>query len=141
MTKRKDVLLSATNAIDQILSMLNVIEKHKKEMLSDMIFKITEVDGKSSPPYLSKKVYKIRLAENEKNAGLVQDHVFTRKGLIQKLLKNPTRSKYILKNAISCTVTKEEHNKLSAIKNADGWKRYKKAGIKVYSKQSKSWII
>jgi hypothetical protein len=38
----------------------------------------------------------------------------------------------ILKIAIGCTVTIEEHTRLSKFDKEYGWKRYRKAGIVVY---------
>jgi hypothetical protein len=35
----------------------------------------------------------------------------------------------ILKNAVGCTVTKEEHTLLERFKHLDGWERYRQAGI------------
>lgn len=141
MHKSNEVIVSAINAINQILLMDDVIDKHKKEMLSNMIWKITEAGGKYTTTYLSKKVFKIRSSGNKSNIGLNHEHVFTRKELIRKLLTNPKKAKSILKNAIACTVTKLEHRKLSSVKDVEGWERYKKAGIKVYSTTANQWII
>jgi hypothetical protein len=141
MIQQKEIVFSALNAIDQILLMKNVIERHKKELLSDMIYKITESNGKHSTGYVSAGVYKVKLAGSKSNIGLEHDHVFTRKGIIQQLFKNPKRSQEILKKAIACTVTKGEHKKLSRIKNIEGWQRYKKAGLRVYCTISSSWLF
>lgn len=141
MTKSDEIISSAINAIHQILSMENVMDKHKKELLSSMIWKITESKGKYSTEYISKEVFEIRASGSKSNAGLNHEHVFTRKELILKLLGNPKKVKSILKNAIGCTVTINEHRKLSAVKNLDGWERYKKAGVEVYSTTSRKWIL
>jgi len=53
--------------------------------------------------------------------------------MASKLIKaNPDSAKDILKDAIGCTVTKDEHDRLNMIKNCDGWQRYREAGIRVW---------
>jgi hypothetical protein len=37
----------------------------------------------------------------------------------------------ILRNAVGCTVTKEEHTLLEQFKHLDGWERYRQAGMVV----------
>ena len=42
----------------------------------------------------------------------------------------------ILKDAIGCTVTVEEHTRLSKFDEEYGWERYRKAGISVIDTQT-----
>lgn len=120
--------------------MKDVAEKHKKEILSILLWKTTEVDGKWSTRYISEGVLKLNLNGKYKK-GIEHEHVFTRKTLILELLENPKKSNFIIKKAIGCLVTKEEHNKLNKVKNLEGWERYKKVNIKVYDTKSKKWLF
>ncbi len=41
----------------------------------------------------------------------------------------PDQVDAILKRAVACAVTEEEHRRLDAFKELDGWQRYHAAGI------------
>ncbi len=64
--------------------------------------------------------------------------MFERKELIGRILSGEDIN-IVVKNAIACLVTKEEHSKLSLTNNS-GWERYKKSGIKVYDSKNKKWL-
>ena len=52
--------------------------------------------------------------------------------MIEALLQaTPEGIDDILENAVGCTVTKDEHDRLDQFKNLDGWERYSRAGIVV----------
>jgi hypothetical protein len=38
----------------------------------------------------------------------------------------------VLRRAVGCTVTRVEHERLSAIGSVDGWQRYLDAGVRVF---------
>lgn len=131
---------SALSAIKSILAMKDVLEVHKKELLSDMVWKITERFGKFNAEYVSKEAKKIldsNKTTKEKLRLLAHEHVYTRKYLMQKLLSKPNDYKNILKEAIGCVVTREEHKILSSIKDCEGWDRYIKSKV-TYEKNSKT---
>jgi len=123
---------SAINACKSIVSMDNVLDVHKKELLSSIIWKITERNGKFNTDYVSleaKKILGSNKTQKEKRKLLAHEHVFTRKYLIDQLLAKPAQYKKILSQAIGCVVTREEHIRLETIKNSEGWDRYEKAHI------------
>jgi hypothetical protein len=63
---------------------------------------------------------------------LRHDHVWTRKGAVDAILKDPDCIEKVLRQAIGCTVTKDEHARLNRVaKNLDGWDRYLEARIDV----------
>ncbi len=128
----EQIYKSALNAIKPILATKDVLEVHKKELLSVMIWKITERYGKLNAEYVSVAARKILNSDKtaqEKLKLLAHDHVYTRKYLIQKLMSQPKNYRNILKEAVGCVVTREEHKKLSLIKNAEGWERYRAARV------------
>jgi hypothetical protein len=122
---------SASEVIRSVVKNKNVILRHKKEVISVMIWKITEAHGNST-----NGKYRIRYRSegvlNEKDGKVQHEHVYTRKQLISEILDNPDNLEKILQRAIGYLVTEEEHDRLSKINEGIvGWERYKKAGIKV----------
>lgn len=123
------VILSAKRAIEAILKMSpEVLPDHKRTLISRMIWKITEAHGKYNTQFCSEGT--LQNADD-----LRHDHVTTRKNLITRLMNAPSDIENVLKDAIGCTVTTEEHNKLSALGDElSGWDRYKKAKVRVYDR-------
>lgn len=120
---------SATTAI-KVLVGLEILEFHKKELISVCLWKISEADGKYKTRFQSKA------ALNAKKEQLRHDHVFERKSLIENIIDKPEEIDKILTNAIGCIVTKEEHSELTNVSREkpqlEGWQRYIEAGIKVF---------
>ena len=144
--KKEELILSTTTAIRHILNMpREVMEKHYRGLLNLMIWYRTEAGGKYNQIYESVGVKKMR--DNDKyDKKLVQlEHVFTRKGLVDRLLKNPKNTEPILEDAIGCNITRDEHRllhkRLKTDKDVDGWKRYRKAHIKVWNTETCKWKI
>jgi hypothetical protein len=155
-TKKEEqerVISSAISVIKYILKIKKgVLLEHKKRILTSMIWVITEADGltaekrtgyKKKITYISESVKKRRDSGDESIKGLIHEHVYKRKNIVQELLNEQTNIELILKKAIGCIVTSEEHHKLHKIKDneCDGWERYKKAGIKVFDTKNNKWFI
>jgi hypothetical protein len=156
LLKREDTykaeISSATNAIRHILNMHDVLLSHKKRMISEMIWKITEGDGlnpaekitgllyKKNITYISESVKKRRDVGNYDISDLRHEHVYMRKGLVDRLLSNPMGISNVLKNTIGCVVTEKEHDSLPH-KGLDGWDRYKKAKIRIWNTRTKTWEL
>lgn len=126
------IIESAASAVRQILAMEDVIEKHKREMLSDMIWKISEANGRWNTRYFSEGVLK------DDDAKLQHEHVVTRKQIIDQLLENPEKYKTILKQVTACVVTTDEHQRLN--NSESGWERYKQSGIRVWDRLEEKWL-
>jgi hypothetical protein len=61
------------------------------------------------------------------------EHVQTRASLIARVLADPDRLDAILAGATACLVTATEHDWLTQHdSSADGWDRYRLAGVDVY---------
>ena len=122
------IVTSATAAIRGVLRLgLDVCEEHKKSLISRMLWKITEANGKYNTRYYSEKALK---ADNSNRR---HDHVWTRKGMIERVLEKPDNLKHEVQRAIGCIVTRSEHETLASFDaQSDGWDRYKKAKIKVW---------
>lgn len=136
----EQILKSAKEAIRVIVASKKIIARHKKELISYMCWKITEVSGKyRNQRYVSEDVKRIGVSVLIKNRLLRHEHVFTRHYLTEQIIKNPKHLDKILKNCIACLVTREEHRRLEDYKI--GWRRYEVAKIRVYDTKLKSWKI
>jgi hypothetical protein len=152
----KAEISSAKNAIRHILNTPEPFRLiHKKRLIGEMIWRITEGDGllseekrtgyKKHLTYISESVKKRRDVGNYDISDLIHEHVFKKSRLVDKLIANPVGIDEILKNAIACVVTKEEHKILHKLdktdKEIDGWERYIKARIGVWNERNKEWKI
>ena len=121
---------SARRAIAALLP-LELYPAHKRELLSICLWKLSEAEG------LSK--YRTRLCSQRalkaKPALLAHEHVYERKKLVAQLMADPSSLDQVLARAIGCTVTRQEHARLSAISrerpDLEGWERYRAAGVRV----------
>ena len=127
--KVKDKINSAINIALSVVE-LDILEQHKKKILTEVQWLISEANGKYKTKYRTKE------SLNDKEHYIHHEHVFQRKKVTLKILNDTRQTKKILKNVIGCLVTVNEHEKLNAAEKKDpslyGWERYKKAGIQVY---------
>ena len=139
-TQHKDTDKRIKSAIMALkaLTVLDLYPEHREELLTVCLWKITTADGNANGKskkfkikFRSEKVIKSLSTPKEKN--LRHDHVYTRKLLIDRIINNPDKIDDIVKDAIGCVVTKDEHDKLHSVdEKLQGWERYKAAGIKVW---------
>ncbi len=127
---REQRISSAIIAINALLP-LNLYTAHKKELLSICIWKITEADGKTKVRYWSEG------AIDSNRQSLQHEHVHVRKELIHKLVSGESVDT-VIKDAIACMVTKDEHRRLGQ-SGESGWLRYKDAGIRIYDAKKHEW--
>lgn len=126
---------SAKTAIRAILP-LPILERHKDELLSLLIWKITESAGKYTLRYRSLGSIEDPSAKKQ------HEHVFPREWLISQLKANPDQLDQILECAIGCLVTVEEHRSLSTVDPALlGWDRYRAASVDVLDTHDDRWIV
>lgn len=126
---------SAKHAIRAILAMDGILERHRDELLSLMIWKITEAEGKYTLRYRSEG------SLTDPSAKKHHEHPFPRRWLIAQLKAHPTRVDEILERAFGCVVTIDEHRRLSSVPpHLLGWDRYKAAGIRVFDVTSDCWL-
>jgi hypothetical protein len=106
-----------------------VLATHLSELLTILLWKITEADA---PKHRTRFQSQGALRCRDKRK-LRHEHVFQRAKMIAALKKAaPRKIDYILQTAIGCTVTIKEHKRLTKFELEYGWKRYRKAGIKVF---------
>lgn len=111
-----------------------LIEKHLKKILTQVLWMLSEANGKYDTRYRSSEVVRLAKEEPTSKVKIQHEHVFPRKGVIEKilsqrqaLLTDPNLLDEILDETVGCVVTEEQHKSLS--KTEDGWNRYK--GIEV----------
>jgi hypothetical protein len=119
-----EILESVTIAIEGILP-LPILEQHKRDIVSSLLWQITQARGKYRTRYRTS-------ASMEPGTKLHHEHVFTRKDITTRILAAPQQAREILRDAIGCVVTVDEHRRLSTFdRTHQGWERYKAAGIEV----------
>ncbi|MEK6880662.1 MAG: hypothetical protein AABY22_13680 [Nanoarchaeota archaeon] len=108
---------------------LNISEKLKKKILDNLIWKVTEINGKyEGVSYWSEEALKFRGKKKIYPKELRHEHVWTRKYLIRELLSGKS-AKEMADKIVACIVTKYEHGLLK--KDCEGWDRYKDTGVSV----------
>lgn len=121
---------SALIAIKAILP-LALYPAHKRELLSTCLWKLTEAEAYNKYGLRYQTPAALEVPKQEKQ----HEHVFERKKVIEALIANPDRFEEILSNVVACTVTKEEHRRLTKLSylhpELEGWKRYRAAGLSV----------
>ena len=121
---------SAKDAIKALLQ-LDLYPAHKRELLSVCLWKLTEAESfhKHNLRYQTPAARAAPPQEKQ------HEHVFERKKMVIALIAEPARFEEILSDAVGCTITKEEHKRLTELSRVrpelDGWERYQEAGITV----------
>ena len=121
---------SAVLAIKSILP-LDLYPAHKRELLSVCLWKLTEAESRGKYNLRFQTPAALEAPRSEKQ----HEHVVERKSIVDALLASPGETDKILEGAVGCTVTKDEHRRLSALSrerpDLEGWDRYRAAGIRV----------
>lgn len=104
-------------------------ERTRHEALKIALFQLTEEGGgsrKTAPRFRS------RAAVDDFAAKCQHEHVVERRWLRWALGARPDLTGEILGMAVSCLVTKSEHERLASVEaSLFGWERYQAAGIEV----------
>jgi hypothetical protein len=129
---REQQFASAVTLARVVLATRNVLEPQRRKLLTEILWFATQVDGKYTCRYRSAGARALIAGGTPTNL-LRHDHVLTRKELTETLLADPERVDEIIRSAIGCVVTKDEHDRLSSLSgSASGWERYLAARIDVF---------
>lgn len=129
----KDAASKRTSALRlvEVIAPLDIDDAIKRKMLSHSLWFVTETEGTSK--YRTRYMSKRAIGKDPKQ--LHHEHVIPRKVLVDAMVKEPSRAAEIAGTAIGCTVTRKEHEALTkldkAVPGAEGWDRYRRAGIVV----------
>jgi hypothetical protein len=126
---------SAKRLAALILQSNELLPAHRLKMLKEVLWLVSEADGKHSTRYRSKEV--VRLATNvpDCEVRIQHEHVYPKAVVARRLLAerevllaSPGELDKVLDQTIGCIVTVDEHKKLP---DGEGWARYAKAEVPV----------
>ena len=129
-----DIVASAKHLAHLIVASEQLLHRHRKKILSEVLWLISEADGKYTTRFRSAEV--VRLARDEPNSlmKIQHEHVFPRKRVTELILKERDlllndlpRLDKLLEETVGCVVTTDEHKNLS--NSHDGWSRYAKVPV------------
>ncbi len=133
-TKADEAIASAKRLALLILSHDELLYKHRKKMLSEVLWLISEADGKYSTRYRSKEVVRLAREVPDCEEPIHHEHVNPRKKVTEfilsqqkRFLKHPRSLEKLLDETVGCVVTRREHDNL--MKSGDGWERYKNVPV------------
>ena len=108
---------------------------HQRQLLNNAVWYVTEAAGKYNTRFRSAGVLWLEAEApiRKWRSELRHDHVTRRAALIRQLMMADADVEAVLRAAVSCVVTKSEHELLSRFDEVmDGWDRYLAAGVDVY---------
>ena len=130
------IVASAKHLARLVLASDELLPKHRKKMLSEVLWIISEADGKYSARYRTAEVVRLATEDPTSRTKIQHEHVFPRKKVIKsildqrhKLLKRPRLLDELLDQTVACVVTAQEHTKLCNSK--EGRQRYGDAKVPV----------
>jgi hypothetical protein len=110
----------------------DVLLAHYRAVIDTLLWKFTEADGKFNTRFRTQGAMKC-----DDKRKLRHEHVYQRRKMIDELVKaKPEEVDSILKRAIGCTITDDEHDRLKSFDYEYGWKRYQKARLVVIDRKS-----
>jgi len=113
------------------------VSEHVEDLIDILLWRITEADGK----YNTRHKTTGALACTDKSQ-LRHEHVYQRSKMITALVRaEPGEVDTILKDAIGCTVTEDEHALLLEFDGKYGWERYRQAGIVVMNTETGERVV
>jgi hypothetical protein len=127
--KAPQVIASAKHLAKLVLSSSELIEPHKRKILSEVQWLISEADGKYATRYRSKAVVELATNTPTSTVKVNHEHIFGRGEFSRALLAHPELADQLLDGVTGCVVTKEEHDKLP--QHLHGWDKYNHAKIVV----------
>jgi hypothetical protein len=123
--KREESAISVARLVSDSAAVLN--PAHVQELLSVAIWMFMEARGKYKTRYVAQ-------GSLVPDARIRHEHVIPRKTLRLAMLRCPDRVERVMRLAVACIVTEDEHRRLAA--GEFGWNRYRQAGIIVIDRES-----
>jgi len=133
-----DVVLDDVERLITSLLKLEIKLPLKKRMLVHALWEVAIANGSFCPRFRSIGTVQA-LGER-----IQRDHVFQKKRLVSRLLAGEN-VRSVMDDSIVCTVTVEEHKRLTEISRTtsdlDGWERYHQARVSVRDMIDKTWKV
>lgn len=132
---------SARELVNVALRDTEMLLTHRKHLLKLAQWWVTEADGKWKTRFRSVRVIKLAQEDPNSHEPINHEHVYGRAELAERMLEDPSKVGSILELCIGCIVTVDEHRRLSALRNRQGWDRYRAAGIGVHDMSLPGWPV
>ncbi|TWT45314.1 hypothetical protein RAS1_17370 [Phycisphaerae bacterium RAS1] len=129
--KADEFVQSACTVVRAALS-LPICPEHRDQLIDWALWKVTEAGEKSNDKYNTR--YCSFMALRATNWKPQHEHVFTKKSLRDAILQRPADHERIMRTAVGCVVTVDEHRLLSKQKEHQGWARCAAAGVRVWDR-------
>jgi hypothetical protein len=107
----------------------DILPRHKRKMLKEAVWLVSEADGKHSTQFRTRKVVELATKESQSQLKIQHEHVVPRAVIADLLLRFPHLVAEILNTVVACVVTQDEHNQLN--REFEGWRRYSRARTKI----------
>ena len=137
-TPRKEaveIIASAKSLVEIALRSNHLLARHRRKLISEALWWISEADGKYSTRFRTQEVYKLATADGNDEVKIQHEHVHPRKEVARELISNAQmyladaeKLEKLLGETVGCVVTVSQHRSLKA--GCRGWSRYE--GIDVY---------
>jgi hypothetical protein len=127
--KADSIVDSAKKLARLILSSDELLHEHQKKMLKQVLWFVTEANGKYSTRYRSAEVFRLACDEPDSEVPVRHEHVYPRAVVADQILsrqdelrEHPGRLDELLDESVGCIVTVDEHDRL--LDDRTGWERY-----------------
>ena len=130
----EEIIASAKKLARLILQNEELHLRHRKAMIKNILWWISEAHGKYSTRYRSKAVVALALSEPNSAEKVQHEHVFPRARIADQMLRekdellgDSERLDRLLSSTVGCVVLASEHRQLD--NHAEGWQRYTKVPV------------
>jgi hypothetical protein len=114
--------------------------EHRKLVCKQAAWYATECDGKLTPRFRTPAA--MAFDGPRYWSVLRHEHVYTLASLAEQMLAQPDQVERILRGAVACLVTKDEHDRLTLFDRTHvGWDRYQAAGVPVVDALTQEVIV
>jgi hypothetical protein len=127
--KADSIIDSAKKLARLILSSDELLHEHRRKMLKEVLWFVTEANGKYSTRYRSAEVVRLARDEPESEVPVRHEHVYPRAVVADEILsrqdelrQHPGLLDELLDQSVGCIVTVYEHGEL--LSGRTGWGRY-----------------
>lgn len=132
---------SARELIKVALRDTSMLPAHRKHLLKLAQWWVTEADGKWKTRFRSVEVVRLARDDPLSEVRINHEHVYGRAQLADRMLRDHEQASEILELCVGCVVTVEEHGRLTAERNAQGWDRYVEAKVPVLDTAAPGWPV
>ena len=130
----EEIIASAKKLAVLVLQNEELHLRHRRAMIKNILWWISEAHGKYTTQYRSKAVVALALSDPTSTEKVQHEHVFPRAKVADQMLKEkdallraPAKLDQLLSSTVGCVVLASEHRQLD--NHAEGWRRYAKVPV------------